>query len=522
MNTFVQKNAHSITGILSGFDRLVFRGSLRQLCYAKGMKSYLDFSKVLLKNFAPHVEAVTGKIKTAATAVAEKHQRPLVYLERPGISKENAAKEIMLKDKVKEGLICVFTAVEPCRTFVVAGDRQSKLLVVKPRTSKCLHVYQYWIDPTFGFMSARLQTWFPFNIQICINGREWLARNLDTAHINYTRRENCFPVIENVERAQRIMDRQLTVQWPKLLDQVARRLSPAHANVFQHFDTEYYWSAFQSEWATDVMFKNQAALDKLYPTLVHHGLTTFQSQDVMRFLSKKLNNTGDINGHFKGEVTSDMKRRNEGVRIKHRVGGNSIKAYNKQGNILRIETTINDPSGFKVWRPKQDGDQRCREWLPMRKGIADLHRRAEVSQSANDRYLKALSAVTADASLKELAASILKPTEINGRRVRALNPLAEGDAQLLETVMRGEFTINGFRNRDLRPFFYSACEPGSKEARRQSASMSRRLRMLRAHGLIKKVPKSHRYQVTESGRLVIAAIASARNATANQLSKLAA
>jgi hypothetical protein len=522
MNTFVQKYAHSITGILSGFDRLVLRGSLRRLAYAQGMKSYLDFSGVLLKNFAPHVEAVTDKIKSAATAVAERHQRPLVYLERPGISKENAAKEIMAQDKVKEGLVCVFTAVEPCRTFVVAGDRETKMLVVKPRTSKCLHVYQYWIDPTFGFMNARLQTWFPFNIQICINGREWLARNLDADHIHYIRRDNCFAAIENVERAQRIMDRQLTVQWPKLLDQVASRLSPAHAKVFQHFDADYYWSAFQSEWATDVMFKNQAALDELYPTLVHHGLTTFQSPDVMRFLGQKLTNTGTVNGNFKGEVTSDMKSRHEGVRIKHRVGGNSIKAYNKQGNILRIETTINDPSGFKVWRPKQDGDQRCREWLPMRKGIADLHRRAEVSQSANDRYLNALTTVTAETSLKDLAASILKPTKINGRRVRALNPLAERDAKLLETVIRGEFTVNGFRNRDLRPFFFSTCDLGSKEARRQSAAMSRMLRMLRAHGLIKKVPRSHRYQVTESGRFVIAAIVSARNASANQLSKLAA
>ena len=522
MDSFIQKHAHSITGILSGFDRLVFRGSLRRLSYSDGMKSYLDASGVLLKNFAAHVEAVTGKIKAAATAVAEKHRRPLVYLERPGISKENAAKEIVRQDRVKDGLVCVFTAVEPCRTFVVSGDRKAKLLVVKPRTSKCLHVYQYWIDPIFGFMNARLQTWFPFNIQICINGREWLARNLDAAHIQYNRRDNCFPFIENVEKAQRIMDRQLTAHWPELLDKVARRLSPANARVFQHIDAEYYWSAFQSEWATDIMFKKPAILDELYPALVHHGLTTFQSPDVMRFLGQRLTGAGAIDGRFNGEVISDVKIRHEGVRIKHRVGGNSINAYNKQGSILRIETTINDPSGFKVWRPKQYGDQRQREWLPLRKGIADLHRRAEVSQSANDRYLKALTAVTAESSLKELAAEILKPTKINGRRVRAINPLAEGDAKLLETVMRGEFSINGFRNRDLRPLFFSKYDPISREARRQSAAMSRRLRMLRAHGLIKKMPRSHRYNVTEKGRLVIAAIIAARNASANQLSKLAA
>lgn len=251
-------------------------------------------------------------------------------------------------------------------------------------------------------------------------------------------------------------------------------------------------------------------------------MTTFQSPDVMRFLGYKLGCTGRIDGRFSGEIVSELKNRHEGVRIKHRINGNSIKAYNKQGSILRIETTINEANGFKVYRPKQGGDGRERQWLPMRRGIADLKRRADVSQSANNRYLEALAVVDVPIPVKSLVQEILKPTILNERRVRAINPWSEEDASLLESVVRGEFTINGFRNRDLRAILFPGTTTSPDQQRRASARVSRKLRMLRAHGLIKKVPHTHRYHATEKGRAIISALLAARNANVNQLTKIAA
>jgi len=521
MNNFIQKHGKNITGILSGFDRLVLRGTLRQLAYVEGMKAYLSASGVLLKDFSAHVAKVTGLVKCAATSIAEKSCRPLIYLESPKISKENAARKIMSDDQVKSGMVCVFTAVEPCSSFEIFRDRQAKKLVLKPRLRKCLHVYQYWIDPTFGFMNARIQTWFPFNVQICINGREWLARQMDKDGIGYVRRDNCFPHIDKVYLAQRWMDRQLEVKWPQMLSRFISSLNPEHRHILAPYGLEYYWSVYQSEWATDIMFKDQATLDAIYPSLVRHGMTTFRSPDVMRFLGRHLTLSGNIHGRFTGELTSDLKSRHEGVRIKHRLGGNSINAYNKEGSILRIETTINNPAGFKVYRPKQDGDGRRREWLPMRRGIADLKRRADVSQAANERYIEAIAAVEARSPMRNLVSEILLPTHLNGHRVRALNPWKNDDVSLMEIVMRGEFAINGFRNRDVRTLFLKP--PRSEgERRQQSAKVSRMLRILRAHGLIRKVPKTHRYQVTSKGRTIISAVIAAYNASAEQLTALAA
>ena len=521
MKLFVQKHSETIMGNLSGFDRLVFRGTLRSLAYPEGMRSYLSRSGILLKDFSGHVAETTARVKKACTAVAEREGRPVIYLESGRESKEEKAREILKRDKIQEGLVCVFSTVELCRSYDIYRNRKMQKLELVSRWRKCLHFYQYWVDSIFGFMNARLQTWFPFSIQICLNGREWLSRQMDRAGLLYVRRDNCFPRINDVKKAHALMDRQGKVNWVSQLDRIARRLNPAHEKIFEERKLSYYWSAFQSEWATDVMFRDKQSLDAIYPSLIHHGMTTFQSPDVFRFLGQKLPTTGAVHRRFAGEVGSDLKIRHEGVRVKHRINRNSLKIYNKEGSLLRVETTINDPCDFKVYRSKEGHDGRKREWLPMRKGIADLHRRTQVSQAANSRYLDALALVDVPSPLKDLANPILHPTQWNGRRVRAINPWFEEDARLLESVLRGEFTLSGFRNRDLRPLLFPSA-PSKEEQRRQSARVSRKLRLLRAHHLIKKVPHSHRYQLTDTGRRILPALMAARNADASQLTQIAA
>lgn len=521
MKSFIQKHSRFITGILSGFDRLVFRGFLRSLNYKGGMHAYLSLADISFNAFAKHVELVTKEVKEAATAPAEKYKRPLIYLPSSEGSKEDLAKAIMRKDGIEKGLVCVLTAVEPCTSVDLHRNRKEKKVELVFRRRKCLHVYQYWIDPILGFMNARIQTWFPFTIQICVNGREWLSRQMNKSRIPYVKQDNCFSEIADIKKAQCLMNSQLRTDWPKLLGGIAVRLNPRHDEIFKNFPIDYYWTTHQSEWATDILFSDTKYLNALYQDLIHHGMTTFNSADVMRFLGHKITATGQIPRNFNSNVTSDVKRRHEGVRIKHRMGRNGIKMYNKYFNLLRGETTINDPTVFKVFRSKQGEDGRKKSWQPMRKAVADLHRLAEVSQAANNRYFDALAVVNVPIPVKSLVQSILKPTLLNERRVRAINPWSEDDANLLQSVMQGEFTINGFRNREIRQILFGNSQD-SKEEKKRSARISRKLRMLRAHGLIKKVPHTHRYHVTEKGRSIISALMAARNADANQLTKLVA
>lgn len=522
MERFIARHSAAVIGVLSGFDRLVLRGTLRSLAYHAGMSVYLSAMGVLLKRFAQYAMRRSDELKEASQALALETDRPIRYLASGGTNKEAIAREIAARDGLEQGLICVLRSVEPCWSYQVVRNARSQRLELQPRLRKCLYLYHYLIDPTFGFMNARIQTWFPFTIQICINGREWLARQMDAAGLAYTRSDNCFLRLADCREAQRLMDQQLAAAWPELLDAIARRLNPRHEAMFADYPIQYYWSVHQSEWATDLMFRDAASLGALYPKLVHHGLTTFFSPDVLRFLGRKIPACGRLPHALTAEVVSNLKTRPEGVRIKHRLGENSIKMYDKQGSVLRIETTINDPGGFKVFRTPEGKPDAPQAWYELRRGIADLHRRAELSQAANERYLQALASVDDSRSLGELTSRLCQPAFRNGRRFRPLNPNAPDDAKLIQAVSHGEFAINGFRNRDLRRLLFADDAAPRLEQRRHAAAISRRLALLRAHGLIKKVPKTHRYQLSAQGRFIVTALLAAANASTKTLTQLAA
>jgi hypothetical protein len=521
MRQFIAKYARQVAGVLSGFDRLVLRGSLRRISYEFGMMGYLWANQVRLTEFGKHAQEVSEAVKTASLREASETQRPIQYLTSSRTNKEEVARAIAERDGVRDGLVCVLTCVEPCLSYDIHRNGATKQLDLVMRTRKCLFLYHYWIHPKLGFLNARIQTWFPFPVQVCLNGREWLARQMQSADIDYQRSDNCFPWVADYGQAQQLLNAQLKVSWPSLLNGIARQLNPIHDQIFRALPTNYYWSTFQSEWATDVVFHDAEQFRRLYPLLVQHGITTFSSPDVMRFLGHKMPAHGWVSGHFEGEVVSDVKRRPEGVRIKHRAGGNSVKLYDKaqtaRGNVMRFETTINNERGFQVFRPKEGEPGGKKEWRKMRKGIADLHRRAEVSQGVNDRYLKAISSVDDSTTLQECSAPLEKRVRWNGKWMRALHPFATEDAALLQAISQGSFLIHGVRNRELCPLLFSSTPSDPQQARRRSAAVSRKLRLLRAHGLLFKVAHTHRYHLTDLGRQVCAAVLAARQTPINLL-----
>lgn len=194
----------------------------------------------------------------------------------------------------------------------------------------------------------------------------------------------------------------------------------------------------------------------------------------MRFLGRKIPPSNKLPPRLEAEVVSNIKVRPEGMRIKHRLGQNSIKMYDKQGSVLRVETTINDPADFKSFRTPEGKPDAAPAWHGMRKGIADLHRRAETSQACNDRYLRALASVEDTTSLGELTARLSQPVMRDGRRARPLNPHASDDAKLIGAIGRGEFTINGFRNRDLRGLLFADAGASPEQQRRNAAAVCKR------------------------------------------------
>jgi len=510
MNAFVRQHATSVIGILSGWDRLRLRGTLRMLANVTGFFRFLCYTGHLLKDFGKYALQTSRQVRQQALWAAESAGRPVISLDSPTINKEQVAMEIAARDQITQGVVAAITVVESCPGYDVRSDRSRGLLELYPRPRKCQHVYTYRIDPTFGWMYSRLQTWFPFNIHVGLNGREWLSRQMDAAGIRYQRRDNCYVWVSDVERVQQLLDEQVSYNWEKALAELSGQINPALPSIVGDYNIPYYWSIDQSEWASDVMFRCRQDVEQLYPALIRQGMESFASPAVMRFLGK-LPPSGQL-GRFAGEVASDYRKRVEGVRLKHWVNHNSIKLYDK-GPVVRVETTLNDMRDLKA--------PRCVEgqvvYRPMRKGVADIRRRAEVSQASNERYLEAMAAVSTPTPLKTLTDCLDRPVKWKGRSARGLNLLGQADASLCAAVGRGEFLINGFRNRDLQGLLFAAPARDALEQRRRSGQITRKLRMLRAHGLIHKVPHTHRYIVSDKGRRLIAAVHAAREADVDKL-----
>jgi hypothetical protein len=508
-----------IQGAISGLDRIRFRGTLRWLASERGMRTFMRSTKILLKDFSGWVAGLTALVRQSCEDQADAMGIEKRYLRSSGIDKEKLARQIAKEQGITEGSICLLSVLEPCIAPQVKGNKASQKLELVMAPRKCVFLYHYFNDPEFGFGHVRIQSWVPFNVFICINGRHWLERQLNKHSIGYIKDGNCFPWIEDVAAAQRLLEEQLKTDWAKMLNRLALEACPGLSKVLMPYDPYYYWSADETEWATDIMFKSRLSLDSLYPLVLHHAMRISDSPTVMRYMGRR-----DISyGHAPQEVMTDCRRFYEGFRVKHWRNCNSVKMYNKSGSLLRIETTINYTRDFKVFRQPENDTTKPASWLPMRKGVSDLHRRCEVSQQCNERYADAMAAAQIDEKLKEVVTGVCNKTTKKGKCYRGLNPWQEEEYRLLMFLAKGENALNGFRNRDLRHWLYPESKSAGKDSQKKySGRITRRIKLLRVHGLVRKVPKTRRYVLTEKGQTFASALMTVSALDIKALTEMAA
>jgi len=495
---FVRKHQEKITGVLSCFDRLILRGHL-PMAGPGYFSTWLYSKKIALNlqsppdgwwNFKEAAPWFSGKLKEHAKQVAAGRHRPYTHLVSRQPMEDNA-RVLADHDGITEGLICVYGINETCRTFRVRYEEGGPKVDTDLRV--CLVLYFYWMDRDFGLMHIKLQTWLPLTVQVYVNGHEWLARKLTRAGQAFRHRDNALTWLANPERAAACAAGFWRRDWPAFLDRLAGRVNPLLHDWLA--GQRYYWVIDQAEFSTDVLFRERQALARLRPQLYEHAALCLSAPQVMSFLGRKYRET------FQGEVKTKWQRREPGAAVKHWMKRNALKMYDKDGCVLRIETVINDPKEFFVHRcrDKQDGTQEV-GWFPMSKGVANLYRYAEVGQQANARYLEALAVVddlgVGQRELDRRCAPVL----YQGRRRRALQLLGRDDQALFAGVLRGEHAVRGFRNGELAEQLFGPKPKDPQERRQQCGRVSRRISLLRAHGLIAKVPRSRRYRVTAAGQ----------------------
>ena len=527
LEPFLRQYGSAIIGHLSGYDRLRLRGTWRSLYHPHVMECYLSKCHVRLLDFKDFVHRVSQRVYATAKAVAAKLGRTYRFLPSNQEDKEALARQTAATQGITEGLIVLLGSVEPCRSFGVHGGYPDHLLHLTLEPRQCLHLYFYCFHPQFGLMHLRLQTWFPFQIDICLNGREWLCHQLDAQGLAYRRQENCLVQVQDWARAQALLDPQVPWDWSPTLAALLDQFHPLWKQLCRPLNLSYDWSVSESEYATDRVFREARTLARLYPQWIHPAITALGCTDVLRYLGRRVSSqSGQVPAHFEGEILSDLKARQEGVRTKHSVNGNSVKRYDKAytpvGNVLRVEATTNRPREFQTFRRAEGQPKGPKKWRVLRRSVADLPRRAAISLAINGRYLTALASTTGTTPLAESAATVCRPVCGQGRRYRALNPWSPEDAALLEAVSDADFAIVGLRNRDLQARLFKQQKVSPFQRRRRANRITRRLALLRAHGLVRKVSGTHRYLLTLKDRTLITALLAARQANINQLNKIAA
>ena len=519
MSKLIDRFEDAISGVIHGFDRIVFQGFIRPIVFPEGAMNFFDSKGILYKDAKPWMETQTERLVTRIDDMSIKATGlGIIPIKSLSTRKEALAHEQQEKLGISNGLIGAWSSTESASSFkIIPAEGRPKLRLVN---TKCKHLYLYLDDPIYGFMNIRIQTWFPYKIQIALNGREWLSRQLDKAGVNYERQKNKFTHIDDYKKAQLFLDRQVSINWVDMLNKFSALGFPTMKTTLGS-DYSYTWSCWQSEWASDMIFNNATVMKDLMTRSVLHTFMGGDAGSLMRFFGRPNNKNGEPHHAFKGNIQSTVKEFNSGFRVKHWIDHNSVKLYN-EANVVRVETTINDPSQFKVHRHKQNQNKdEPKSLLPMRKGVADMTVRAQVSQEVNDRFSEHLNEMDSDVPLKDVVDPVMKSKTKNDRSVRGLDPFGK-DREFLNAISNGKFIVSGFTNKDLRELLSSSKQFKGKDEKQISGFVTRVIRLMRDHKLIRKYPKQHKYQLSNDGRKLALLINAAMSASTQKLSDIAA
>jgi hypothetical protein len=484
LTLLTERHADQIAGVLSCYDRILVFGTLPGICFAEGMTSYLYSHKVRIFDYPRFAQPFRDELRENAERLAKENEVEIEHIRKRNVRKEDLVEAVLAKRGRHPGLVAIFSAMEPCASYQPWHNKQTGKTYLKPDDGKCLHYYFYFIDEELGLTHVRVPTWLPCRLQIYFNGHSWLAAQLRKRHIHYELRDNAFVEISNWSEAQRLADDWRIQRIHQKLDEFAQRFCP----IFGHFGLQYHWSIDQCEYATDIVFRRQADLAAIYENLTRTAIHSVKPDNIATFLGKKLH------GNYQDEVGNRFNIRIEGTRIKHTMGPVSIKLYDKFGLILRIETTVNDVSFFKHYREVEhrDGSKEMK-YAAMQKTIYSLPALRELLLAANRRYLEFLSALEDNTAGTAKLNKISRKAEDAGRSYRGFNFFDDQDQKLFESLARGEFSISGFQSKNLRQQLQD----------KTNGQISRLLKRLRIHGLIKKIGKTYKYYLTAFGKQVI-------------------
>jgi len=369
-----ERYSEQIKGVLHSFDRIVVFGSFDEIKYSGAMDWHLKQKGVRLVDYEKkYATKLRQYIKDQVKAVSSYYGKEIEFVNQHVRKEDYVAKKLEDRGR-RPGLVCVLSAMESCRAYKIRKDKKSGFLCVKNCPGKCLHYYIYFIDEELGLGYLRIPTWAPFRMQLYFNGHDWLERQMKKEGIRYKKVDNAFTHISDFKRANEIaanLD-------PERLQRVFNKIAERWVGVYDYFHGQISWSVFQAELATDIVFKNDQVLPQMYEEITRTALCE---------------------------------------------KSNSIKMYDKQDRVLRIETTTSDVSSFQCYRrvASRDGSRDPRR-ASVRKALSCLDTVFKVLLACNKRYLSAISQMQDRTNERHRLSTVVESKkDSKGRSCRGVN-----------------------------------------------------------------------------------------------------
>src|SRR3974390_812194 len=458
-------------------DRMYLNAIVPRLQITEGAVSYIRHQKKAQVASTNAVEPMTRAFVANIERFAKENQIPVVAFLK-GQRKEDVAAKMRAQHPITNGVLFIGKAQEKCTAYRTEKRHNPKTKrayawIVKA-TVLVNHYYFYCVDENFGPFFLKFCSYFPYNAKLCLNGHEYVKCQLERERIAYQALDNGIRSCANPKRLQQICDSLSGAKIDTLLRKWLARLPHPYPAVDRAAGYRYQLSIWQIELSLTQVLDRPGSGRVLFEDVIRENLDLGRPKQMQLIFDRGI--TKSTPGPFRTRVITDGVIPSLHIDYK----GTRIKQYHKEGQALRTETTINNTRDFYIG-----------------KSLVNLPALRKIGFAANRRVLE-VETLTHDALLaEETLQQLQRPRVVEGQRVAALR-LADPNVQALwRALLLFELLPAGFSNRQLR--MHLAPLLGVPIEEFTQGRMSYQLRRLRLHGMIERIPKSHRYRLTDFG-----------------------
>src|SRR3954464_7118752 len=470
-----------VTLEVEGIDRMYLNVYQPRLQTDRGVAAFFRFHRG--ETFAS--SALMAPMSTAYVTAVEHfvahEQIPLITFAK-GQRKDDIAKEYHSQFHGTEGIVFVGKAQEKTPVFRTEKRRNPDTGQTYPwivrSTAMVNHFYFYGTDEDFGPFFLKFCTYFPYNAKLCINGHEYVERQLAQQGIAFEALDNGILSCADPRRLQQLCDDLSAPKIDALLRKWLKRLPHPFTAKDRLAGYCYDVSILQAEFSLTQVLDRPLSGRVFFEEVIRENLDLGRPDQVQLIFQRRV--TQRTPGRFRTRVLTEGVTPSLHIDYKH----SRIKQYHKEGRALRTETTINDTRDFGIG-----------------KRLCNLPALRRIGFEANPRLLD-VQRISQDCAIGEDAfRRVNDPIEVGGQRASGLRFADESVQALFSALLVFRLLARGFSNRDLRDCWAPLL--GKAPDAITAGQMTYHLRRLRLHGLIERLPGTHRYRVTRQGNRTI-------------------